>query len=248
MKKLILTGMILMGIQMMAYIPPAPYYSIRNNSIYWAEKELKDIDLKTLTIITIDGENISLKDYLNNYNSKGQIDFHFIKDKNNVYYQGEKIEGADSNTFKAVQYNYYFKDKNNVYYKEQKIKGVDPDTFEVLGYRYSKDKNNVYNYKEKIEGADPDTFEILKHDYSKDKNNVYYQGKKIKDADSATFEVLNSIYCQDSYSKDKSNVYYEGKKIKDADPVTFELSNKLNVNYDAKDKNHKYRYGKITAD
>ena len=65
MKKLILTGMILTGIQMMAHIPPI-VYNIKNNSIYWIDDELKGIDLKTLIIITDDGKNIPLKDYLKN--------------------------------------------------------------------------------------------------------------------------------------------------------------------------------------
>ncbi|WP_369717327.1 hypothetical protein [Leptotrichia alba] len=78
MKKLILTGMILTGIQMMAHIPPI-VYNIKNNSIYWIDDELKGIDLKTLIIITDDGKNIPLKDYLKNYSSKGEIKSFFIR-------------------------------------------------------------------------------------------------------------------------------------------------------------------------
>ena len=156
MKKLILTGMILTGIQMMAHIPPI-VYNIKNNSIYWIDDELKGIDLKTLIIITDDGKNIPLKDYLKNYSSKGEIKSFFIKDKNNVYYQGKKFKGAD------------------------------PKTFEVLESGHSKDKNNVYYYKEKIEEADSETFEITISPYdrlnanheAKDKNHKYHYGKII---------------------------------------------------------------------
>ena len=156
MKKLILTGMILTGIQMMAHIPPI-IYNIKNNSIYWINEEIKGVDLKTLIIITDDGKNIPLKDYLENYDSKGEIKSFFIKDKNNVYSK----------------------------------------------------------YGGKIEGVDFKTFEILKNGYSKDKNNVYYKGQKIEEADSETFEITISPY------------------------------DRLNASHEAKDKNHKYHYGKI---
>jgi len=194
MKKLILTGMFLAGMQMMACTPPSLFYHIENNSMYWSGKELKEVDLKTLTIITSDGKNIPLKDY------KEQIASHFIKDKNNVYYQGEKIQGADPSTFKALGED-YFKDKNNVYQlimpKEKKIPNIaglcdlskfegsvkkmekaDPNTFEALGNGYFKDKNSVYYYKEKVKRADPNTFKTNNsYGEAEDKNHKYYLGK-----------------------------------------------------------------------
>ena len=194
MKKLILTGMFLAGMQMMACTPPSLFYHIENNSMYWSGKELKEVDLKTLTIITSDGKNIPLKDY------KEQIDSHFIKDKNNVYYQWEKIQGADSSTFKALGED-YFKDKNNVYQlimpKEKKIpnivglcdlskfegsvkkmKKADPNNFEALVNVYFKDKNIVYYYKEKVKRADPNTFKTNNsYGEAEDKNHKYYLGK-----------------------------------------------------------------------
>ena len=56
-KKLILTGMILAGIQMMANTPLLPlFYRIENNSLYWGQKQepIKEIDFKTLTIDLFD--------------------------------------------------------------------------------------------------------------------------------------------------------------------------------------------------
>ena len=166
-KKLILTGMILAGIQMMAQ----GYYNIKNSRVYWINKELKEVDSKTVTIITSDGKNIPV------YNGRGQIDAPLIKDKNNVYYQGTKIQGADPNTFDVLE-NGYFKDKNSVYFYGNKIKGVDPNTFEILEYDYFKDKNNVYYKREQIKGADPNTFETDKNNgEAKDKNHKYRFGK-----------------------------------------------------------------------
>ena len=165
MKKLILTGMFLAGMQMMACTPPSLFYHIENNRMYWSGKELKEVDLKTLTIITSDGKNIPLKDY------KEQIASHFIKDKNNVYYQGEKIQGADPSTFKALGED-YFKDKNNVYQlimpKEKKI----PNIAGLCDL--SKFEGSV----KKMEKADPNTFKTNNsYGEAEDKNHKYYLGK-----------------------------------------------------------------------
>ena len=227
-KKLILTGMILAGIQMMASTPLLPlFYRIENNSLYWGQKQepIKEIDFKTLTIITDDGKNIPLKDY----NSDGKIHSHFIKDKNNVYYQGYKIEGADPNTFEILKGS-YFKDKNNVY------KLICSQT--INGRKNKPGGNYCYSYSiKKMKEADPNTFEALEHGHFKDKNNVYFYEDKIKGADTKTFESLKY-----SYSKDKNNVYYQGKKMQGADPNTF----KTNKDYgEAEDKNHKYYLGKV---
>ena len=100
MKKLILTGMILTGIQMMAHIPPI-IYNIKNNSIYWINEEIKGVDFKTFEILK------------NGYS----------KDKNNVYYKGQKIEEADSETFEItispydrLNASHEAKDKNHKYH------------------------------------------------------------------------------------------------------------------------------------
>lgn len=259
MKKLILMSMILTGIQLMACTPygggcmPRPVYSIKDDTVYWGNLPLNGkVDLNTLTIITKEGEDIPLKNYLKNHNNSREIESFFIKDKNNVYYQGRKFEGADPKTFKALGDN-LFKDKNNVYSDTKKIKGVDVKTFKVLGNYYFKDKNNVYYYHYYyddddvsnyiIKGSDPKTFKVLTDIYSRDKNNAYYYNKEIKGSDPNTFKILEI----NDYSKDKSNVYYKGEKIEGADSATFELTG-INVSHEAKDKNHKYLLGKIVND
>ena len=113
MKKLILMSMILTGIQLMACTPfgggcvPRPVYSIKDNTVYWSNLQLGEkVDLNTLTIITKEGENIPLKNYLKKYDNSREIESFFIKDKNNVYYKGGKIEGADSTTFELTVSTY----------------------------------------------------------------------------------------------------------------------------------------------
>lgn len=72
---------------------------------------------------------------------------------------------VDVKTFVRIKYD-FFKDKNYVYYHGQrfaKLDFVDLNTFEILNEVYSKDKNNVYKNMEGfniIEGADPKTFVV----------------------------------------------------------------------------------------
>lgn len=114
--------------------------------------------------------------------------FIYGKDKNNVYYEWKKIQGADTETFQILDYP-YSKDKNNVYYSyEGIVESADPETFIVVksGF-YMKDKNNVYYNGKIIQGADSETFEFVKPGYAKDKNNVYHGKNIVEGVDPKTF-------------------------------------------------------------
>ncbi len=100
----------------------------------------------------------------------------YAKDKNNVYFYGRKLEGADSESFTIINFKLYFvdlkayveamdspysKDKNNVYYKGNNVKEADTKSFTVIDFNFSKDKNNIYSYDKKILEIKP---EMLKND------------------------------------------------------------------------------------
>ena len=94
-------------------------YKIENGKIFWKQdlkvkKELKDVDLETFE--DLDG---SVK-----------LNAHFAKDKNNIYYQGVRLEGADLKSFEILG-GFYSKDKNSVFYREEKVHKVNPRTFVV---------------------------------------------------------------------------------------------------------------------
>lgn len=195
------------------------------------------------------------------------IDVSFIKDKNSVYFYGEKIEWADPTTFEVMT-NWYSKDKNNIYYigygnDFKKTENIDINSFKLITTNwltYWKDNNWIYYDWIKLKWADPSTFEY--HDwYAKDKNSMYllqsfetarffdiYRDKeltKYKLIDKDTFESL-----WEWYYKDKNNIYFIAKYnvwdsqgiIKWADPKTFQVLSK----WKAKDKNNTYLLGEIT--
>ena len=138
-----------------------------------------------------------------------EMDELYSKDKNNIYYKGERIIEVDIPTFEKLDKYVYSKDKNNIYFRGKKITGADKNTFEKIDERqYSKDKNNIYYENKIIEGADRNTFEILNHYYSKDKNNIYYENKKLKGIDVKTFGKINKIFQVDNFIvEDKNGVY-----------------------------------------
>ena len=168
----------------------------------------------------------------------------FFKDKNNVYYDGEKVEGIDMNSIEVIN-GMCIKDKNSVFYEGKKLRNISPDNFNIFdgGLSYDKilvDKNGIYKFietednKKAIEvtrldskGIDLETLERItspmdSSNYFKDKNGVYFMDGnkfvKINGADKDSFEVT----MRGKYGKDKHNVYFEGKKMEGKIPVDFE--------------------------
>ena len=168
----------------------------------------------------------------------------FFKDKNNVYYDGEKVEGIDMNSIEVIN-GMCIKDKNSVFYEGKKLRNISPDNFNIFdgGLSYDKilvDKNGIYKFietednKKAIEvtrldskGIDLETLERItspmdSSNYFKDKNGVYFMDGnkfvKVNGADKDSFEVTMS----GKYGKDKNNVYFEGKRMEGRDPIEFE--------------------------
>lgn len=171
----------------------------------------------------------------------------YSKDKNNVYYDFQKIEGADIKTFEPDGYS-IGKDKTGVYYKTHKINGIDVNSTEVLENEFYKDKNNIYYRNKKLENFKPENFEVISSSLVGQNEDFYYFTEdendntkfillENKNVDAETFEVLD-----EEYTKDKNNVYYRGKILKGADVKTFDIHyNKSDNGYKIKDKNKVYK-------
>lgn len=152
-------------------------------------------------------------------------------DKNNIYYSGNKLTGADRQTFEILKKAYtdcqirLARDKGHVYFfwfgQTRVISGADPNTFGLLSCYYAKDAQHVYNMKMlnkdpvMLAKANAESFKVLPYDYAKDKNYVYYQGNIFDGADASTFQVIVN-----NYTKDKNHVYFSGKVLSGADSLT----------------------------
>ena len=204
------------------------YYKDDKNLYHFGENEFKKIEGADPNSFKYDNENHTF----------------IAKDKNNVYFDGEKVKGIDVNSAEGIN-GLWIKDKNNVFYEGKKLKGISSDNFSYFngGLSYDKiliDKNGIYKFietednKKTIEltrlnskGIDLETLQRItspmdSSNYFKDKNGVYFMDGnkfvKINGADKDSFRVTMS----GKYGKDKNNVYFEGKKMEGKNPVDFE--------------------------
>ena len=204
------------------------YYKDDKNLYYFGENEFKKIDGSDPNSFEYDNENYTF----------------IAKDKNNVYFDGEKVKGIDVKSAEGID-GLWIKDKNSVFYRGKKLEKISSNNFNYFdgGMSYDiilVDKNGSYklmeneNQKDKIKiiplnskNIDLKTLERIESpmdssNYFKDKNGVYFlNGEKfvkINGADIDTFEVTMS----GKYGKDRNNVYFEGKKMEGENPKKFE--------------------------
>ena len=213
----ILLLFVLVGSVVNADILVVPFYEIHENSVYYRTEngleKLQNADAKTFEIFK---ESRS-----------------FGRDKNNVYYLGDRLNKIDPKTFEVVE-GYYitmFKDKNGIY---------------TFGKNY--DKLKIINFKENGIDIDFNDFKVISSENPtiyRNKNDVYFQkgGKiyPIKNVDAKTFEKINGrSYLDNKYYRDKNDVYYFSSdkmlKLENADRNSV---NELSKNI-LKDKNYVY--------
>ena len=202
------------------------YYKDDKNLYHFGENEFKKIEGADPNSFKYDNENYTF----------------IAKDKNNVYFEGEKVKGIDVKSAEGID-GLWIKDKNSVFYRGKKLEKISSNNFNYFdgGISYDKilvDKNGAYkllegeNQKDKIipldsKNIDLKTLERIESpvdssNYFKDKNGVYFlNGEKfvkINGADIDSFEVT----MRGKYGKDRSNVYFEGKKMEGENPKKFE--------------------------
>ena len=215
------------------------YFKDKNNIYYGLSDNLykiKNADLQTFEVLT----------------SPYSSSVYFAKDKNNVYYNGKKLDGIVPNDFEQIQ-SYFIKDKNGIYKfeegeNEQDLKitpinaKIDFKNLKELDWKYFGDDKNIYYFDEdsfkKVDKADINSFErIDSTGFFKDKNNVYYEGEKIEGIDMNSIEVINGMCI-----KDKNSVFYEGKKLRNISPNNFNIFDG-EISYDKilVDKNGSYK-------
>ena len=215
------------------------YFKDKNNIYYGLSGNLykiKNADLQTFEVL----------------NSPYSSSVYFAKDKNNVYYNGKKLDGIVPNDFEQIQ-SYFIKDKNGIYKfeegeNEQDLKitpinaKIDFKNLKELDWKYFGDDKNIYYFDEdsfkKVDKADINSFErIDSTGFFKDKNNVYYEGEKVEGIDMNSIEVINGMCI-----KDKNSVFYEGKKLRNISPNNFNIFDG-GISYDKilVDKNGAYK-------
>ena len=107
-----------------------------------------------------------------------------------------RILGADPNTFEIIYEFSWTKDKNNVFYDRQKIANANVKTFTAIDENWAKDDKYYYNKENKIDSLDYQSAQIVGANYIKDQNKVFYENKLIPNANPKTFKanLYNSAY------------------------------------------------------
>ncbi|MDF2456851.1 MAG: rane protein [Cytophagaceae bacterium] len=172
--------------------------------------------------------------------SRGISNYDYFIYQDEVYFNGDRIKGADAKTFTHYNaFSYYSKDKNHVYYENKKLSDADAPTFGPLlndeAQNYWRDKHHAYYKWNKIPSADGATFTYLGHQYACDKKQVYYEGQVVKDADRNTFQAMEGYLGKDAFHVFVRDVHVLNVK----DPATFETV-KLNEEWFGKDKAQLY--------
>lgn len=153
----------------------------------------------------------------------------YVRFDNELFYQDTLIEGAYVESFEIVK-DTYAKDAFAVYFEGEKISGADPDTFRFVPNAdgdltpYTKDDDYVYYEGERLEAIDVATAKFLYNYYVRDAYSIWYIGWGFDEddqrwrykefpvpADLATFEHLPNEHSYGYDSRDKDHYFYRGE-------------------------------------
>jgi hypothetical protein len=147
--------------------------------------------------------------------------FSIVKDKDNVYCEGEKTiaDASSFSSWKEEELGLYYKDKNTVFFGCTPIKESDPESFIAIANDFTKDNNHIY-YQGTPLDVDRDSFSVFSSGgYAKDKNAIFFRYKKIEGADPESFIILDAKdytnYCPEKSveAMDKNAYYFVGEKV-----------------------------------
>jgi hypothetical protein len=182
----------------------------------------------------------------------------YAKDRNNIYYNGIKINNVDYNSFKIIEPSnlnsdpywdwikaYYSKDNYHVFIGDKIILNADVYSFVLIEGRFTKDHNHVYHVGKAI-SDNPESFQILdyKSRYAKDKEYAFYWWGVGSPEELDTIKVINPERFKvltDSRASDGENIYWHGQLLPNADIETFKV---INNDYSC-DNNHVYFKNKL---
>ncbi|MCP4888228.1 MAG: protein kinase [Planctomycetaceae bacterium] len=144
-----------------------------SKNVWWYGQRLPEVDPSTVSLV-----------------NEGFV----WKDASSVWYQHEKVLGADAETFRHLEQAFY-SDKNRVYWSSNPLPEADPDTFRTFGddSPYGADRTNAWKGSTKLTGIDGATFEAVHQSVYKDKNGVFANGYPVFDADPKTFRKVADL-------------------------------------------------------
>ena len=126
--------------------------------------------------------------------------------------QKDKID-ANPKTFQVLKFKAYAKDDESVFYNGQKIMGADAKTFEALGNYYAKDKYFGWYGNSTIETSRGLTFKVINSYYSTDGHDYFYKTAPLKMSNPKEFKFVDGEGTDECWTTDGKYYYYKNYKV-----------------------------------
>lgn len=124
----------------------------------------------------------------------------------------EKID-ANPKTFNILKFDTYAKDNKFVFYQGEKIIGADAKTFEALGDYYARDKNFGWYGKDTIKNSNGRTFKVINAYYSTDDKDYFYETEPLNVVDPQNFKFVYGEGDYECWATDGKYYYYNYYKV-----------------------------------
>jgi len=219
---------------LVSHLLKAQVYVVKDSLVFYYDKEIKNADPSSFNII-----HYKMLEY--------------AKDKNYVYYKGEKTH-YDAKTFDIKSGGYreptYFYDKNDVYLSNYNgtshvpIGSVSPKSFLRYDNNIGVDNESIYWKEFKHSNSDAKTLDFIVGNIFRDKNRVYYEKYELP-IDTNSIQYLKSNDGSIVYVADNSKICNNSGTCNLMNVALFEY---FNWNYSKDDKKVLYRNGYLKAD
>jgi len=133
---------------------------------------------------------------------------------------------ADPKTFQILKYEEYAKDKQSVFYQGEKIIGADAASFEALADFYGRDKNFGWYGKDTIQGANGSTFQVINSYYSTDGHDYFYTTLPLKMRRPPSFKFIAGEGDLECWTTDGASYFYKNFKVPSADYKNLKIAPK----------------------
>jgi len=183
-------------------------YCVFNDQVYFNGKKLHFVDPASFSLVK-------------NTCDRRRSQTLYAKDSGQVYFKGQVLKGADSNSFAsaALGFEDYFLDNRAVYFDGEAIPGSDPNSFTRFGDYYYRDKCQVYYRGEVLGGVDPKNAEVCGNIYLTCGEKLFRYGILLPGLDARRCRIINYHVVADD-----EHIYFDGKAVLEgADAKNFHL-------------------------
>ena len=120
---------------------------------------------------------------------------------------------ADPKTFQILKFDAYAKDDKSVFYQGEKIIGADAKTFEALGDFYARDKNFGWYCKDTVKSSIGTTFKVINGYYSTDGHDYFFMTYPLRMTNPKGFKFVHGEGNIECWTTDGKFYYYKNFKV-----------------------------------